>query len=206
MGRFVGGEGVGEVGTESVGIGGAAVAVQAGGDVERHFQAGCGVEPAADCGDGIGQCAAETGAENAVDQYAVAGVQSTGQFVGGDKGNAHRTLQPAAVQLGQFRQITAKYKSDIDAPALRLQHPRDYQAVTAVVALAANHQRPAGGGQAPQQIGRRCLAGVFHQLLETRAAPNGGLLAPAHFGGGVDFHIASPCAWFGAADCTSKAA
>jgi len=33
MGGFVGGEGVGEISAESVGIGGAAVAVQAGGDV-----------------------------------------------------------------------------------------------------------------------------------------------------------------------------
>ena len=124
MRGLVGGEGVGQVGAEGVFVCFACIAVQPGRDVQRDFEAVGLVQQAADGGGCFGQCAAETCPENAFDNEVVTCFQSakpaygtTFQFIGADKADAVRMIQPLAIQLRQRRQFVSQDEDDIYTPA-----------------------------------------------------------------------------------------
>ena len=95
MRRFVGGEGVSQVGAEGVFVCFACIAVQPGRDVQRDFEAVGLIQQAADGGGCFGQCATEACSENAFDNEVVTCFQSAKpacgtafQLVGADKADA----------------------------------------------------------------------------------------------------------------------
>ena len=83
-------------------------------------------------------------------------------------------------------------EDDLNRLALLMQMPGCDESVTAIVALAAEHDNPLGLAIIPEHMLSHGRSGIFHERKGWNAeALGGGVVNGAHFGRSDDFHSVS---------------